>query len=220
MYRLVSSRELLWQLGYSLVRLSFGVSIGVLMGVSASMALALFSVAYRHFGPTLRFVAGVPIVLWMPFCAMLLGIGELFKISLTAVNTAIVVYVLTFQALRNTERKYTEIAAMYEKTAWQRIWQVLMPSALPAIFAGSRTALALGWIVLFFVEYGSSKAGQEGLAWFIANARAVGRIEDEFAGLLFLGLIALAADSLLAVVQRRALHWLDVPEVAEPQETV
>jgi ABC-type nitrate/sulfonate/bicarbonate transport system permease component len=72
-----------------------------------------------------------------------------------------------------------------------------------------RTALIIVWIVLFFVEYASATPGREGLGWFIADARAVGKVEEEFAGLFFLGILAFGTDWLVAKFQRRLLNWTE-----------
>jgi sulfonate transport system permease protein len=199
---------------YSLMRLFAGVMLGTIAGVLTSVVLASYRRADKLFSPTLQLFAGVPIVLWMPFCVMFFGTGETFKVSLAAISTFFLVNTLTFLAISSIDKDYVELAEIYEKGFRQKVQHVLLPAATPAIFSAVRAALALGWIVLFFVEYAASTEGQEGLGWFIADARAVGKIEEEFAGLLFLAVLAFTADRLLAALQRRLLDWSDTVEMA------
>jgi sulfonate transport system permease protein len=159
------------------------------------------------------FLAGIPVVVWMPFWIMAFGIGEMFKLGLVAIGTFFLVHVHTFQAVRSLERGYVELADVYEKTYWERVRHIFVPASLPSVLTGVRISLAIGWIVLFFVEYAASERGFEGLGWFIADARAVGRVEDEFAGLLLLGIVAYTVDLAVAVGQRYSMRW--VPSLAE-----
>jgi sulfonate transport system permease protein len=197
---------------YSVARLSVGVLLGGLIAVLSSISLASLPKVDRVFSPTLQLFAGVPIVLWMPFCVMFFGTGEVFKVSLTAISAFFLVHTSTFQAIRAIEKDYIELADVYEKTFGQKLWDVLLPFATQAIFTALRASFALGWIVLFFVEYASSREGREGLGWFIADSRAVGRIEEEFAGLVLLAMIAFVVDRVVALFQRRSLEWSDSME--------
>ena len=60
---------------------------------------------------------------------------------------------------------------------------------------------------MFFVEYSSAKAGSQGLGWFIADARALGRIEDEYAGVVVLGTIGYLSDKLVLKIKEKTLPW-------------
>jgi len=205
--KLVYSGTILNHTLYSLERLLLGVFIGIVLGILTSIFLANSIKADKLFSPTIQLFAGVPVVLWMPFCVMFFGTGELFKISLAALSTYFLVHVLAFHSIRSTEKDYLELANIYERSYWERVWEIQLPSATRAIFAAIRTALVLVWIILFFVEYASSERGKEGLGWYIADSRSMGRIEEEFAGLFLLAIIAFIIDSIANKIQKSLLKW-------------
>ncbi len=209
LFRLIASGMLLQHALYSLARLVLGVSIGAVAGVAIGVFLASNRKSDRFLSPTLQFLAGVPIVLWMPFCVMFFGTEEAFKISLAAICAFFITGVLTLQAVRLVEKQYIELAMIYGRNYWEKVREIYLPSSSPAIFAALRMSLIIMWIILFFVEYASATPGREGLGWFIADARAVGKIEEEFAGLFFLGLLAFGLDRVVAKIQRRLSMWTD-----------
>jgi sulfonate transport system permease protein len=209
MTQLIASGVLIKHAGYSVARLLIGVILGTIIAVFSSISLASLPKADRVFSPTVQLFAGVPIVLWMPFCVMFFGTGEVFKVSLTAISAFFLVHTSVFQAIRTIENDYIELADVYEKSFAQKLRDVLLPFATPAIFTALRASFALGWIVLFFVEYASSKEGKGGLGWFIADSRAVGRIEEEFAGLILLAFLAFIVDKVLGGIRLRFLEWSD-----------
>lgn len=192
---------------HSLVRLLSGVLIGAVAGVLTSLYLAKSRIAEQLFSPTVQILAGVPVVVWIPFWVMFFGTGEAFKIAMVAISTFFIVHFHSFVALRSVERDYMELADIYEKSYLEKVCDVLLPSSAPAILTALRTALAFGWVVIFFVEYASARHGSEGLGWFIADARAVGKVEEEFSGLLFLAILAFVTDWLIAKVQRHLVRW-------------
>ena len=215
---LVLTGTLLKHTCVSLVRIGVGLLIGASAGIVSGILLATSRMADRLFSPTLHLLAGIPVVIWIPFWVMFFGTAEAFKIAMAAISTFFLVHLYTFMGVRSVGRGYLELAAIYEKTTWEKIHEVLLPSAAPAIFSSIRTSLAFCWVVIFFVEYASAKQGSEGLGWFIADSRQVGRIEEEFAGLLFLGLVAFLTDKVLGTLQRQMLKWSDTLENSLPQE--
>jgi|ERR1051325_4389785 sulfonate transport system permease protein len=218
MISLLFSGVLLKHAFYSLARIMSGLLLGSLVGGISGILLGTSRIADRLFSPTLQLLAGVPVVVWIPFWVMFFGTDEAFKISMAAISTFFLVHLNTFGGVRSVGKPYLELADIYEKHLWEKVREVILPSATPAILTSIRTSLAFCWVVIFFVEYASAAHGSEGLGWFIADSRQVGRIEEEFAGLLFLGLIAFITDRLLASVERRALVWSDTLETKMAQE--
>jgi sulfonate transport system permease protein len=204
---LLASGVLVQQAAISVTRLVIGIGIGSLLGVASGIVVAISKRLTRALSPTLHWLAGVPIVLWIPFCVMVLGTGEAYKIGIAAVAAFFLLYTAAFHAARSTERTFTELADIYEKSTLDRIRHIILPSSTDGILSAVRGALVFGWVVLFFVEYASSRSGREGLGWFVADARSVGKVEEEFAGLLLLAAVAYGMDRLVMMFQRRRLAW-------------
>lgn len=193
----------------SVCRVIIGVLLGTTAGMLCGVLFANTSVFRRMLSPTLAFLAGIPVVVWMPFWIMFFGTGEVFRIGLVGIASFFLTYSVAFIATLRTSKVYFELLQLYEKTKSFSILHVYLPAAAAAIFTSTRLAIAFGWVVLFFAEYAVSQSGSEGLGWFVANARAVGRIEDEFAGLMLLGIIAYLMDRAIAKLQRKTLRWAD-----------
>jgi sulfonate transport system permease protein len=191
----------------SATRLVSGVALGAAFGTASGIMVALYRPARLALAPSLGFFAGLPVVVWMPFWIMAFGIGEAFRTGLVSIATFFLVYASVFNTSSKTSREFRELLLIYEKGWVERISKVYVPASALAIFTAVRISLALAWIILFFVEYAISQRGSEGLGWFIADARATGRVEDEFAGLLMLGILAFVADGIVAALQRRSLRW-------------
>lgn len=194
-------------LGISFVRLVSGVLIGSFLGIVLGIITSLVQYLRYLLNPMIQYFSGVPVIVWIPFWIMIFGIEESFKIGLVGIVSFFLVYGGVFQSISSIDNEYMELAKLYRKNYYQIITQLYLPYSKHSVYGAIRNSFILGWIVIFFVEYSVAKEGKEGLGWFIANARGVGRIEDEFAGLISLGIIAFFTDLILEYYQRRSIRW-------------
>lgn len=206
-YDLIADGVLVKHTGLSLYRIAVGVSIGTVVGLFLGMSAAISARLDHFLSPTIGFLAPIPAVVWLPFSIMLFGVGEAYKISLAAFVTFLLVYIQTFQGVRHISKQYIELAQMYEKSTYELVTRILVPASLPSCVMGLRVALAISWIAILFVEASSAEKDFGGLGWFIADAREVGRIEDQFAGVLILGVVGYVSDALIGIWQRSKLSW-------------
>jgi sulfonate transport system permease protein len=191
----------------SITRLVVGVTLGIIFGLVLGMIAALNRTLDSMLSPLIRFIAPIPAVVWLPFAVMFFGTGELYKISLPYFITFLLVYIQTLEGVRNVSIKYIEVARIYEKSRIEIIRKILAPSALPSVVTGVKVALAISWIAIYIVEFSSANPKLGGLGWFIADAREVGRVEEQFAGALILGILGFVTDALIDRWQKKQLKW-------------
>ena len=191
----------------SMSRLLIGVALGTVAGVASGVSLSRLPRLDALFSPSIRFLSAVPVIVWLPLAIVCFGTGDAFKVGLCALATFFLVHVHSYEATSELGARYLEVADIYEKHGLQRFVHVLFPATIPAILTAVRIAIVLGWIVIFFVEYAVSLQGAEGLGWFIADARQVGRVEDEYAGMFSIGILGFCLDAAIAALQRRVSRW-------------
>ncbi len=210
---LFRSFELFNHSARSLGRLFAGVLLGSAFGIFWALTTGLLANARIYIHPTIQLFAGIPVVIWIPVSVMLFGSGEAFKLIIVFASTFFVVYGYTFHSIRLLPVSYLELAQIYGKSIWKQVFEIYLPHSLPTIFHSVRLSLVFGWVVLFFVEYASARQGSEGLGWFIADAREMGRVESEFSGMIVLGVLAYGTDALISKVQRECIMWADAIEI-------
>jgi NitT/TauT family transport system permease protein len=86
------------------------------------------------------------------------------------------------------------------------LWDVVVPSAMPELLNGIRTALALSFILLVSSELIVS---QRGLGDLIGGFGASGAYDAMFAVVLTVAFLGFAADRVYLLVMRRVLRWQD-----------
>jgi len=84
------------------------------------------------------------------------------------------------------------------------MWDVIVPSALPELLNGIRTALALAFILLVSSELIVS---QQGFGYLIGYLGSTGSYEGMYAVVLTVAFLGFAADRLYLMLVRRILAW-------------
>ena len=82
--------------------------------------------------------------------------------------------------------------------------RVVLPAALPYLFAGLRVALALSFIVMFAAEMINARSG---LGHLIRDSEASLRFDLMYVALLAIAILGYAGDRLLRFARSRALAW-------------
>jgi NitT/TauT family transport system permease protein len=86
------------------------------------------------------------------------------------------------------------------------LWDVVVPSAMPELLNGVRTALALSFILLVSSEL---IVARQGLGYLIGYLGADGSYAAMFAVVLTVAFLGFAADRVYQAVADRVLRWRD-----------
>jgi ABC-type nitrate/sulfonate/bicarbonate transport system permease component len=200
----LGSRELYGHIVASLGRALPGFVIGSLLGI----ALGLLAGIRRGFDETvspLVFLSyPVPKIVLLPLFMLWFGIGDLSKILIIAFACFYPLYINAYYGARATPRILVWSAHNMGASNAQIFRRVVLPAALPYLFAGLRVALALSFIVMFAAEMINARTG---LGHLIRDAESGLRFDLMYVALLSIAILGYAGDRLLRFARSRALAW-------------
>jgi sulfonate transport system permease protein len=81
---------------------------------------------------------------------------------------------------------------------------VALPGALPGFLLGVRLAVTSSWLALVVVEQINATSG---IGYMMFLARSYGQTEIIVVGLVVYGLLGLASDTAVRLVERKFLSW-------------
>jgi sulfonate transport system permease protein len=193
---LASSGDLWHNAAASLRRVAIGFVGGSAAGLLLGAALGLSRTLEVYVLPSFNALAQIPILGWLPFLLLLVGIGEPLQYLLIGQAALIPVTLGTLQAFRGTPPAYTEVAALfgYRRTQW--IAHVVLPHALPLLATAVRLAFTKAWLAMVVVEL---VASSEGLGYLIVYGRQLFQLD--------LVMAAVAVVAALGYVIDRLLTW-------------
>jgi ABC-type nitrate/sulfonate/bicarbonate transport system permease component len=188
----------------SLQNLSAGLVLGVIVGTSLGVLMAWYKPLDELVHPLVRALYPMPKSALIPVMILWLGLGSASKIASIFIGCLLPVVLSAYNGARGVDRVLVWSALAAGATRRAVLWEVVMPSALPEILAGTRNALALSFILLVSSEF---VIGQRGLGYLISFLGEGGAYDAMFAGVLTVAAVGFFADRLYLAVMRRALAW-------------
>ena len=135
-----------------------------------------------------------------------LGFGDASKILLIFLGCMLPVTIGAFNGARSSEQVLVWSARSMGASRMRMLWDVVVPSAMPELLNGIRTALALSFILLVSSEL---IAARQGFGYLIGFLGANGSYEAMYAVVLTVAFLGFAADRAYLVISRRTLAWRD-----------
>jgi NitT/TauT family transport system permease protein len=188
----------------SLENLSTGLALGVAVGASLGVLMVWYRPLDDVVHPLVRALYPMPKSALIPVMMLWLGFGAASKIASIFLGCLLPVVLSAYNGARGVDRAliWSALAAGASRRAV--LWEVVVPSALPEILAGTRNALALSFILMVSSEF---VIGQHGLGYLISFLGEGGAYDAMFAAVLTVATVGFIADRIYLAVMRRALAW-------------
>jgi NitT/TauT family transport system permease protein len=201
---LARSGELFTNAADSLYRAGAGLALAVIVGAVLGIAMATWRPLDLMAGPLVELFYPMPKSALIPVTALWLGFGDGSKILLIFLGCMLPVTLGGYNGARGADRILTWSARSMGANRLRTLLDVVLPSALPELANGVRTALALSFILLVSSEL---IAARQGLGFLIGSLGADGSYEAMFAVVLTVASLGFIADRAYMAVVNRALRW-------------
>ncbi|MET0632617.1 MAG: ABC transporter permease [Xanthobacteraceae bacterium] len=203
---LVKSGELVTNAAASLWRAGAGLLLSVVIGATLGILMAWWKPVNVLLSPLVEMFYPMPKSALIPVTVLWLGFGNGSKILLIFLGCMLPVTIGAFNGARSSEQVLVWSARSMGANRLRMLWDVVVPSAMPELLNGVRTALALSFILLVSSEL---IVAQQGLGYLIGFLGANGTYDAMFAVVLTVAFLGFAADRIYLLVMQRVLRWQD-----------
>jgi len=201
---LVKDGDLITNGAASLWRAGAGLALAIVIGAGLGIFMAWWRPVNVLLGPLVEMFYPMPKSALIPVTVLWLGFGNGSKILLIFLGCMLPVTIGAFNGARSSEQALVWSARSMGANRMRMLWDVVVPSALPELLNGTRTALALSFILLVSSEL---IAAQQGLGHLIGFLGASGSYDAMFAVVLTVALLGFIADRLYLLLAHRMLRW-------------
>lgn len=200
----LGSKELYSHIGASLMRSLPGFVIGTLVGTAFGLLAGMARGFDRMLSPVIFMTYPVPKIVMLPLFMLWFGIGDFSKILIIALACFYPMFINAYYGVKATPTILVWSGLSMGAGKWRIFLKVVVPSALPLIFAGMRVSLALSFIVMFAAEMINARSG---LGHLIREAENSLRFDLMYVSLLSIAVLGYAGDRLLRLSRERVLAW-------------
>ncbi len=188
----------------TLTETAVGVLLGVSTGVIVAVVVSGWPLARRVLHPLLVASQTVPIQVLAPLLVLWAGFGLAPKIIVVALVVFFPVTVSTTAGLQNVDLEYIELIRSFGGGRAVLLRMVMIPAALPPLFAGLRISLtyAVAGAVI-----GESIGATSGLGLYIARSQRAFRYDQVFVGVAVVTVLSMVLFSLVSVLAWVLCPW-------------
>jgi len=181
-----------------------GFIIGVVLGVVCGITLGRVPLLADIFAPYIKVMNSIPRIVLGSIFILWLGLGLSSKVALAVVLVFFAVFFNAFQGAREVDRNLVANARILGASRREVTRHVVLPSAMTWIIASMHTAFGFALIGAIVGEF---LGAQRGLGLLISQAQGTFNADGVFAAMVIIAIVALAAEALITLLERRLLSW-------------
>ena len=185
-------------------RWGIGFSIGVVIAVILAVFSGLSRMGEYALDPVINALRSVPLLGLLPLFIVWFGIGDLPKDLIVLLGALFPMYINTFAGIRSVDPKLGELGQVLGLSRWELVWHVVLPGALPQALTGLRLSVIGSLLALVVGEQINANAG---LGFMMNQAESFLANNVIVVALIVYALLGVIADSIVRLVERKALAW-------------
>ena len=187
----------LYEVGVSMaIACGGGILLGALVGSLPRPRLLIM--------PMISSLYAVPLVILYPVFTVWLGIGSESKIAFASIYGFLPTMLATAAGIRTIDPQLLLAARSMGVSLPQRLLRVVIPAAIPTVLSGLRVG---GALVIVGVVVSEMLISSAGIGYLISRYRTILDSPHVFAGVLLVLALAVAFNTALKWIERKAAIW-------------
>jgi ABC-type nitrate/sulfonate/bicarbonate transport system permease component len=174
------------------------------VGIALGTALGRSRTGMEYLGPVFAFARAVPPPALIPVFLVLFHLGLRMQLAIIVAGAVWPVLLNTVDGVRSVDATQWDTARSLRTPAHYRVAFVVLPAALPKVFAGLRLSLSIALILMVLSEM---VGAVNGIGYQLLFAQRQFDLPAMWAGIGLLGALGYGLNAGLLAVERRALRW-------------
>ena len=203
-FQMIVSGQLPSDLVFSFSRIVVGFLLGAIPGLIIGLAMALVPFLRDVLDPIFMSLFPLPKLAVLPLLLLIFGLGEVSKWVLIASGVFFIVLLNTTAGILNVDKIYLDVAHNYGARAMNLYRRVIMPAAIPAIFAGIKLAAGMALLLVVAAEFDAAKSG---VGFRILESWERFGIKDMIVDVAVLGVLGYLLNHGMNLLEKRIIPW-------------
>ena len=188
----------------TLQRIFAGFVLALVVAIPLGIAIGSSRTLDRLTHPVVVFARSIATLSLLPLVIVWFGTGELSKTLLIAYGCFWTMLSNVIAGVKLVDPNLIRAARTMDTPKNEIFTAVILPASLPRIFAGARTALGVGFMVIV----GAEMIGTiEGLGALIMEARTFYRTDVTIVGMALMGVLGVLFAAGMETLERRLMPW-------------
>ncbi|MDR1157758.1 MAG: ABC transporter permease [Oscillospiraceae bacterium] len=200
----IGKYSILGHIGWSLTRVLVGYALAVVAGIAIGTLMGWSRTAAAIFNPIYQMIRPIPPIAWIPLAILWFGLAESSKYFLIFLASFNNITLNAYDGARSVDSTLTGASKMLGANNVQTLFTVVLPSSVPAIFAGLQVAIGVAWATVVAAEMVRST---EGAGWVIINGQEMNNTTQILVGIVAIGVVGFLLAILMRKLEERLCRW-------------
>lgn len=189
----------------SITRIALGFLLAAAIAIPLGIGMGRSQMIHDFFDSTVQVLRPIPPLAWVPLALAWFKIGITSVVFIIFVGAFFPILLNTIDGVNGVKKTWIEVASNLGSSERQMMAKVILPGAAPTIWTGLRVGFGVAWMCVIAAEW--MPGTTVGLGYLILYAYNFGQINVVVAGMVVIGIIGIAFDTLFRLVEKRWFGW-------------
>ena len=191
-------------IGISLRRIGFAFLLATGLGVPLGLFLGWSKSFREYIFPLFEVLRPIPVLAWVPLAIIMFSGSETPVVFLTFLASFFATTLNTMLGVESIDESYSRAARCLGANRWQTFRHVVVPGAMPYIFAGLQISIGVAW---FSLVAGEMVSGQYGLGYVINTSYMMIEYPKIIIGMITLGIVGYSTSAMVRLLGDYLMQW-------------
>ncbi|SEP20799.1 ABC transporter permease [Propionispora vibrioides] len=196
-------------LGYhifsSMRRLFLALAMALVTAIPLGLVCGRSRLILAVFDPFIEFYRPLPPLAYYTLLVLWFGITDVSKVALLALSAFPPLFIAAVYSVQRIPVDRINGVKSLGAAGWRLFVYVILPSCLPDLLTGLRTAVGVTYATLVAAEM---VAAVSGIGWMVLDASKFLRNDIIYVGIIIMGAIAILLDAGIRLALRRTSPWI------------
>jgi NitT/TauT family transport system permease protein len=200
----LDSRSFLADMLLSTWRVGLGFVIAALVAIPLGIVMGYSPLARDLMFPPVELFRPIPPIAWIPLAILFFPGTEWMIIFLTFYGAFFPIVYNTVAGVSGIRSNYIRAAKSLGASQLTVFWQVVLPAALPIIFAGLHIAISVAWLMVVAGEMIANQGGVGAMTW---QAYQTTQYPLIFVGMAAIGILGYLSSVAVRLLAQIVIRW-------------
>ena len=168
---------------YSFQLMIPAIIIAVVIAIVGGTILGMSKKIRKVVHPVVYSISVIPSILMSPFALLMAPSFRIASLFLVVYNTIWATFFATINGIMTIDKVYLDKAKTLELNPVEKMFQVILPAAMPSIMSGFITSLRGSFVVLVYAEMYGAKFG---MGFYVKKFAEYGLYSEAWSGFIFM----------------------------------
>lgn len=189
---------------YSFQLMIPAIIIAVVIAIVGGTILGMSKKIRKVVHPVVYSISVIPSILMSPFALLMAPSFRIASLFLVVYNTIWATFFATINGIMTIDKVYLDKAKTLELNPVEKMFQVILPAAMPSIMSGFITSLRGSFVVLVYAEMYGAKSG---MGFYVKKFAEYGLYSEAWSGFIFMVVVLVIVMQIFEKMKNRILRW-------------